>query len=251
MAASAHRVVRNLVLAVFLAGCTSTGSTSVGELNYAIMNDDLAAVRAGIENGANVNGTNNELKATPLHTAALRGNVAMVKALVEAGAEVDIADCMGQTPLMYSARGGSVAVSRYLMENGARANRLTGDSAISCKDATPDGSPLSTAARFNHPDVVRLLLEKGARTGGDRALAWALSDPSRDGIASQLKEAGYRANDDTVRMAAQLAALDASQKQGASQQTAQARNGDPASDVAGAAVDAVALGVLWNVLGGF
>ena len=88
----------------------------MGELNDAIMNDDLKAVRSAIENGTNVNGRNGERQSTPLHTAAGRGNVAVVKALVEAGAEVYVVDCPGMTPLMYSAWKGSVAVSRYLVD---------------------------------------------------------------------------------------------------------------------------------------
>ncbi len=150
---------------VMLFSCSST-STSVGELNYAIMNDDLTAVRAGIGNGANVNGTNNELKATPLHTAASRGNLAMVRELVESGAEVEIADCGGRTALMYASKSGSVAASRYLVEMGARVNRKAGDSNITCKDARPESTPLSVAAQYNHSDLVRFLLDKGAKAGG-------------------------------------------------------------------------------------
>jgi len=109
------QVLCALLLAAGASACSST--TSVGELNYAIMNDDLSAVRMGIENGADINGTNERnYGATPVHTAAMEGNVTIMRELLAAGGEVSKPDCAGQTPLMYAAVKGSLAVSRLLVE---------------------------------------------------------------------------------------------------------------------------------------
>lgn len=234
----------------FLSACSST--TSVGELNYAIMNDDLKAVNAGIENGANVNGTNNEMKATPLHTAAMRGNVSMVKALVDAGAEVGIADCRGRTALMYASGAGSVAVSRFLMEQGANVNRSAADGNITCNKGHAGDTALSLAAENNHPDQVRFLLDQGARAGGKRAYAWALAHPERAAVAKQLKAAGYKADEETARLVAELSF--SGRKQAAENtQTAQAQNGQDGDDydAVDAAVDAAAVGTVLSILGAF
>ena len=43
---------------------------------------------------------------TPLHSAAHRGDVAMIRALVEAGSDVNETDSLGHTALAWAARGG-------------------------------------------------------------------------------------------------------------------------------------------------
>lgn len=233
-----------------MAACSST--TSVGELNYAIMNDDLTAVKAGIANGADVNGTNNKYKATPMHTAAGEGNITILRELVAAGGEISTPDCAGRTPLMYAAKSGSVAIARYLVENGADVNRRIADANVTCKEVHPDSSALTVAAAFNKPEVVRYLLDNGARAGGQRALAHGLANPSGEPVVTSLKAAGFKADEQTARMVAEIS-------QAASQQTAQQTQtaasqqstGEDGYGVGDAAADAVVTGVLWSVLGGF
>lgn len=197
---------RFAVLLGFSTVLTACGAGStVGDLNFAIMNDDLPALNAGIAQGGNVNGTNSRMKETPLHTAALGGNVTMARTLVDAGAEIEASDCHGQTPLTYAASRGHVAMSRYLIGAGSNVNRRAQDGTITCNNAVPESTPLSIAAKHNRPEVVALLLENGATAGGDRALAWSMSAPGREQVEQQLKTAGYEANDDTVRLVASFA----------------------------------------------
>lgn len=86
----------------------------------------------------------------PLHWAAKNSNFAMIKLLLDRGAEVDTRDHLGRTPLHLGPWFGPDVV-KSLLENGAN---------ISARDK--DGStPLHTAVRYSK-DVTEALLKKGA-----------------------------------------------------------------------------------------
>lgn len=88
-------------------------------LAQAVDNGDIAAARAALAQGASVNQTN-LIGSTPLHSAAWRGDLAMVQLLVAHGAGVNDADNRsGETPLHSAARGNQPRVARFLLEAGA------------------------------------------------------------------------------------------------------------------------------------
>ena len=68
----------------------------------AAWNGHEAVVKALIEAGADVNKARDD-GWTPLYTAASNGHEAVVKALIEAGADVNKADNDGKTPLYMAA----------------------------------------------------------------------------------------------------------------------------------------------------
>src|SRR5271170_3505133 len=79
---------------------------------------------------------------TPLSWAAEKGHEAVVKLLLEKGAELETKDKRhGQPPLSWAAEKGHEAVVKLLLEKGAE---------------------LLLAAKKRHEAVVKLLLEKGA-----------------------------------------------------------------------------------------
>jgi ankyrin repeat protein len=91
----------------------------------------------------------NAVGETPLMMAALRGDLAWVKRLVERGAQVNRS---GWTPLHYAASGPEVSVLSYLLDRGA---------AIDAQ--APNGSTaLMMAARYGALDAAPLLLKRGA-----------------------------------------------------------------------------------------
>ena len=59
-----------------------------------------------------------------LDTAALRGNLLVVNALIEAGANPNARDSIGQTPLHATAEGSDPAVVKALIEAGANPNAI-------------------------------------------------------------------------------------------------------------------------------
>ena len=89
-----------------------------------------------------------------LMVASYFGHEAVVKLLLEKGAEVDSESDNGQTPLSWAAGDGHEAVVKLLLEKGAK---------LETKDEEYGRTPLSWAARNGHEAVVKLLLEKGAK----------------------------------------------------------------------------------------
>lgn len=89
-----------------------------------------------------------------LHYAALEGNIAAAKELLDQSADVNLADCDGFTPLHYAAQGYHRELARLLLDHGATIDAQN----------TYGNTPLWVAL-FNsrgRPEVVRLLRDAGA-----------------------------------------------------------------------------------------
>lgn len=136
--------------------CTSSdrGSTEVFyALMAAIDADDSAAVAEALANGAPRNAADST-GSTPLTRAATQGNMQIVQALVEAGADVNQPDraTYQATALMVATTNNSVDIAQYLIANGADVDAV---------DAFGD-SALNWAAYYGWVGYVRVLLEVGA-----------------------------------------------------------------------------------------
>ncbi|PQE03561.1 ankyrin repeat-containing protein [Rutstroemia sp. NJR-2017a BVV2] len=121
---------------------------------------------------------------TPLWWAARNSNTAMVKLLLEAGANVESKDSNSQTPLWWAARNSNIAIVKLLLEAGAN---------IESKDSNGQ-TPLWWAARISNTDMVKLLLEAGANfeskdSNSETPLWWAARN-SNIAIVKLLLEAG-------------------------------------------------------------
>lgn len=97
---------------------------------------------------AHVNGKDEDGN-TPLHIAALRGHLDVVKMLVENDARIDSRDHDGQTPLFKTMKYAEYRIAEYLIECGANVN-------LTDKAKT---SPLIYAIRRRDPRMTKLLLE--------------------------------------------------------------------------------------------
>ena len=111
-----------------------------------------AVVKPLLERGADVE-CKDTYGQTPLSWAAGNGHEAVVKLLLEKEADVECKDTYGRTPLGWAAGNGHEAVVKLLLEKGAD---------VECKDTGFGQTPLSRAAGNGHEAVVKLLLEKGA-----------------------------------------------------------------------------------------
>ncbi|KAH0565683.1 hypothetical protein GP486_000923 [Trichoglossum hirsutum] len=99
---------------------------------------------------------------TTLHEAATRGQEAMVRQMLEMGADISTRDGNGCTALRMAARGGHEAVVQLLLEKGAGAVA-----------ETENGSTLlHEAARNGHEVVIRLLLGEGADINSRDKAGW-------------------------------------------------------------------------------
>ena len=100
---------------------------------------------------------------TPIHIAAKKGHMGIVRTLIEAGADVNASNSLGNTPLIRSACTNRLALTRALLEAGADLDKQNADGY----------SALILASRRGNEEVVEMLLEAGA----DRSLTtrWGFS----------------------------------------------------------------------------
>ena len=133
---------------------------------WAARHGNVPAVRAlpGVRGGREQVSDSNQR--TALHIAALLGHAAVVKALIEAGADVNkpasphTVDASGQrtgvihnvTPMYSAAERGYTHVVMELIKAGADVNQATSDGA----------TPLYVAAQNGHDGCVALLIQAGA-----------------------------------------------------------------------------------------
>lgn len=127
----------------------ATGSwVSYASLHDAARANDANAVRAMLEAGANVDARDIHDR-TPLHWAA---DASVAWALLEAGANVDARDKYSKTPLLVAVIFDSPNLIRALLDGGAD---------IEARDDT-GFTPLISATQGNNPNAVRALVEEGA-----------------------------------------------------------------------------------------
>jgi uncharacterized protein len=143
------RVAGTIVAAALLSAASTLPSSPIAD---AAMKGDLAKVRALVAEGASVNVAQGD-GMTALHWAAERGDPAMTELLLRAHANVKaVTRIGGYTPLHIASKSGNAAVVIALLKAGSDVNALTGGGATA----------LHLAAGAGNPDAVGALLEKGA-----------------------------------------------------------------------------------------
>jgi ankyrin repeat protein len=121
-------------------------------LLLAVYEGDVARVRALIAAGANVREAN-AFGATPLAEAARTANVDILRLLLKAGADANEANSEGQTALMAVARTGNVEAAQLLLKAGAR---------LDTRERWGGQTALIWAAAQNQPQMVTFLVKRGA-----------------------------------------------------------------------------------------
>jgi len=120
----------------------------------------IGMVKALIEAGANVDIARPEDGVTPLYMAAKKGHLGMVKALIEAGANVDQATEGGLTPLHMAAQKGHEEIAELLIDNiptddDKKKNYVN-------KVAKKELTALHLATQKGHLGMVKALIKAGA-----------------------------------------------------------------------------------------
>ncbi len=163
---------------VLLAAASLLTAAAASDVADAAMKGNKAAVRSLLQRKANVNTPQSD-GTTALHWAVRSDDLELANLLIGAGANVSAANRDGATPLLLAAVNGNAAMIETLVKAGADPNApLTkyGDTA------------LMMAARTGKIDAIKTLLDHGAQantkeTWGDTtALMWAVSERHPDAV---------------------------------------------------------------------
>jgi ankyrin repeat protein len=130
----------------------ASADTSASALHWAAHNNDLGAVTRLLSEGADPN-LANRFGVTPLHEASIVRNADMLELMLEAGGDANATFGEGETVLMTAARAGDAESVRVLLAHGG------------LPDTTENWhgqTALMWAAIENHADVVELLIDAGA-----------------------------------------------------------------------------------------
>lgn len=87
-----------------------------------------------------------------LHEAVIRGNMAIVKYLVQNGAQIDMSGQHGMTPLFYAIETGEHDIANFLLASGCAVNYRHGELC----------TPLQEAASLGQVEIVKVLIASGA-----------------------------------------------------------------------------------------
>ena len=128
-----------------------------GQINIwqAVAKGNIVALKDFLSRGVDINIRSSGEDITPLTCAVDNYQTAVVRFLLEQGADPNIRDLFGWSPLMYASAGGQIEVARMLLEEGADPN---------IEDLNKPGeTALVLAQRKGHIEIVNLLKRRGAK----------------------------------------------------------------------------------------
>ncbi|GFF59181.1 ankyrin repeat and protein kinase domain-containing protein 1 [Aspergillus udagawae] len=188
-----HGIVRELLST----GCnpSPTDKYSRTPLHFACLTkQDITMVQLLLAHGADASAKDREDR-TPIHICCTYGQVALLKTLIDAGADIDAAEngavdsgARGQTPFHNAVLCGHTECAKILLERGADPNLLYG----------PEEHVIGSAVFRGQTELVQLMLDKGAdvnrpeRLGTTPLMIAAIAN--REQIARMLLHAGANPN---------------------------------------------------------
>ena len=145
---------------------TKSGFTA---LAFATTKNDSASVRLLIKAGADPNyALPDKDKTKMLLVAGAYESTKAAIALLDGGADPNVADRRGRTPLHIAAQAGFLELVRKLVSKGANLTARTEKTSVTSggffRALSGQQTPLLLAAKFNQVDVMRVLIEAGADT---------------------------------------------------------------------------------------
>src|SRR3954470_12979604 len=134
------------------ADVNARGVDGTTPLQLAVYDGNVAEVRRMLRAGANLSLANN-YGATAMGLAAEVGNAEIIPLLLDAGADADSANPEGQTALMAVARTGNVKAAELLVKHGAT---------VDARERWGGQTALMWAAARRHPEMMQFLIANGA-----------------------------------------------------------------------------------------
>lgn len=124
------------------------------EMMFAVRTNNMTKLMNLIEKGADINWQDSRVDGvTALHEASQKGNIEIVKYLLQEGSNVHLQNYNGFTALHVAAYTGENEIVRTLIAAGADVNAQAKDNV----------TPLHAAASMGHIDTVQLLVSSGAK----------------------------------------------------------------------------------------
>jgi ankyrin repeat protein len=152
-------------------------------LMVALKNESYAAAGVLAEHPGTEIDLANKVGETPLMMAALKGQTELCRKLIARGAKLERS---GWTPLHYAASGEQIAVVRLMLDSGAEIDSRSPNRT----------TPLMMAARYGAEDMVVLLLARGANAAlrNDRDLTAFdfATTAGREELAKRIAEAARK-----------------------------------------------------------
>lgn len=173
--------MRELVIAVVAVGLSSASTVSSAtqpSINESLIKDvdngSVPAVEQDLTKGADVNAIVGQYCSTALNTAGYKGNLPMIRLLLDHGANVNAVQKNCLTPLTEAAAAGHADAVALLIERGANPSLADGFGHTPLMEAAP-----------HHADVLRILLDHGVDVNakdsvGGTALMNAVISDNRD-----------------------------------------------------------------------
>lgn len=125
--------------------------SNASALFWAALHGRAHTAELSLKAGANIDMANS-CGYTPLHQAVQSGQVELTNLLLECGCHTSVADLSGQTPLHIAAVEGDAEILKHLLRYGAD---------LTCADDL-GRTPLAVASDVGYVDVVEMLLRSGA-----------------------------------------------------------------------------------------
>jgi ankyrin repeat protein len=149
-------------------------------LQWAVYDQDVARVRALIGAGADVT-VPNKYGSNAMQLAAEAANEEIIQLLLDAGADADSPNPEGQTALMLVARAGAVDAARLLIRKGAT---------IDARENWGNQTALMWATARRHPEMMKLLIKEGADINAISAVRDYNAHVTAEGRAKTLDSGG-------------------------------------------------------------
>ena len=131
---------------------SGVGPRKLNRLRVAVMLGNTDMVRWLIDRGADVNAASPRDGRVALLWAAQKGHLEIVTALIVAGADVDVADSSGITPVQWAVENGHADVVESLIDAGAR---------LDLRETTSGQGLMHRVSIYGHVDIAKLLLSRG------------------------------------------------------------------------------------------
>ena len=131
---------------------TKIGKVFLPSLHCAAGYGNLPAVRAHLESGEDVNKRDPKFVRTALYHAAYCDRPVILKALIEAGADVNVPDVDGRTPLFIASSKNNLMIVMELIKAGADVN-------LAMCDGT---TALHLAVKYGYEGCAAVLIQAGA-----------------------------------------------------------------------------------------